>query len=278
MNIKNLPETDLIYRFWQPEVKPRASFLLIHGLGAHSGRWHFFGEYFAERGFASYALELKGFGETSAIPGHIWSFETYFEDIKRIYGYIKKEHPANEIFLAGESLGALISFLMASRQSELFSGLICFSPAFKNRMKFSLSTYLQFVFYLYFFPIKQFKMPFNSQMCTRDAAYQKEMDSSWRETRVATARMLWNILKGQISSAAAAGKVTCPVLFLLAGEDKDQLVVPAAAKKIFKKIKTKDKQLIEYSAMLHALSIELEREKVFEDVLKWVNEKIRFNN
>ena len=35
-----------------------------------------------------------------------------------------------------------------------------------------------------------------------------------------------------------------------------------------------DKQLIEYPEMFHALSIDLDREKVFADILNWVERRI----
>jgi alpha-beta hydrolase superfamily lysophospholipase len=63
-----------------------------------------------------------------------------------------------------------------------------------------------------------------------------------------------------------------PVLFLLAG--KDLLVDPRESESVFKKLKIKDKTLIKYPEMLHALSIDLGREKVFEDIFSWLTKRI----
>jgi len=42
------------------------------------------------------------------------------------------------------------------------------------------------------------------------------------------------------------------------------------SEKVFRGLKTKDKKIIMYPEMYHALSIELAREKVFEDILRWL--------
>lgn len=61
-------------------------------------------------------------------------------------------------------------------------------------------------------------------------------------------------------------------LFLVAGDDK--MVDSRASMEIFKRLKVKDKTLVEYPGMYHSLSIELGKEKVFEDLLKWVEKRI----
>jgi alpha-beta hydrolase superfamily lysophospholipase len=42
------------------------------------------------------------------------------------------------------------------------------------------------------------------------------------------------------------------------------------SKKIFNRLQLKDKKMIEYPGMYHALSIEKGKEKVFADILAWV--------
>ena len=74
-------ETGIMYRQWEGELS-RGSILLVHGFGSHSGRWKFLADFFLKNGFSSYAIELKGFGETNSPKGHIGSFDTYFDDIR----------------------------------------------------------------------------------------------------------------------------------------------------------------------------------------------------
>jgi alpha-beta hydrolase superfamily lysophospholipase len=67
-------------------------------------------------------------------------------------------------------------------------------------------------------------------------------------------------------------RVRTDTLFLLAGADT--FVSSEASKKIFKGIRFEHKHIIEYPQMRHSLTMELGREKVFEDILKWIERRI----
>lgn len=264
--------TDIMYQGWQAS-SPKAVLLLVHGLGGHSGRWEFLADYFLKQDFSSYAIELKGFGETETLAGHISSFNIYFEDILTLRGIIKKEYPGKKIFIAGESLGGLIAFLLTAGKKDLFDGLICISPAFRSKLRFLIPEYLRIAFCALFNPTRQFKMPFDSAMTTQDEAYRKMMDTDPREHRFATASLLVKTAFSMNRAKGAAGRINVPVLFLLAG-DNDALVDSGESKKIFAGLGVKDKKLVQYPDMRHALSIEKDREKVFGEILKWLQTKV----
>jgi alpha-beta hydrolase superfamily lysophospholipase len=108
-------------------------------------------------------------------------------------------------------------------------------------------------------------------MCTRDAAYQEVMDNCSDEVRVASLKLLVSALGEQMGASRRAKGHGVPALFLLAG--MDELVDPRASRKVFAKLGADDKTLIEYPEMRHALSIELDRERVFEDILAWAEQR-----
>lgn len=249
---------DVGYRQW---IAPRARavFLLVHGIGTYSGRWEAMADFFLKNDISSYALE-------SPDP------EDYYDGILRLRELISKNNPGKKIFLIGESLGGLISFLLVLRRKGLFDGLICFSPAFKSALKLSGPDYLKILASLLYNPKKEFALPFDSSMCTRDEDYRKRMDSDEREHRLASARSIFGILLLQMASSISVKKLATPVLFLVPGDDK--IVDSRAGIGIFKRLAVKDKTLIEYPGMYHSLSVELGKEKVFEDLLKWVKERI----
>jgi alpha-beta hydrolase superfamily lysophospholipase len=267
--MKDLVEREgLLYRTWDA-ASPRAVLLLVHGMGAHTARWDFLGSHLAARGVTSYGLELRGFGRTPDRPrGHVDSFSVWEEDILHLRRIIELDHPGQKVFLLGESLGGIPVFNLAASQPEAFAGQIHISPCFKSGLKFPLSSYLTLVGQYPFNKRKTIPVPFTAAMCTRDAEYAAVMDANPDELRVSSLKMLMDTMSGQRKAFRAASRASVPVLFLLAG--KDSLVDAAASHKLFAKLALADKTVIEYPEMHHALSIDLGRERVFDDILTWL--------
>ena len=263
--------TGIMYRKWQAQ-SPKAVLLLVHGLGAHTARWEFLGDFFQRNNVSAYGLELMGFGQTQGERGHIDSFRLYFRDIRFLYDIIKARHSDKKVFLLGESMGALICFHYASFMPQLFDGLICITPSFRSKLYFCPWTYLALWLALCLNPKKQFPVPITAQMCTRDTEYQRTIDTDPLDTHKASARLYWNILKAQLKAKFLKEKIVFPFLALTAGEDT--VVDSFAAYKIFKGLNTQDKEILNYPGMSHALSIDVGREKVFEDILKWIEKRI----
>lgn len=264
-------QTGIIYRVWEAAA-PRAAIVLVHGLGAHSARWESMASFLQGAGVSVYAPELQGFGLTTSLKGHIDSFSAYYGQIGRVSDMARQKYHGLPVFIAGESLGGLIAFLAVLKSPGMFSGLIAIAPAFRQVLRLSPMFYAAVFFWLLIYPKKQFVMPFSLSMCTRDAEYCALMEKDPREHRLASARLLFETeICGRVASARAF-EMTLPVLFLLPG--KDMLVHSGASRKIFEKIASPQKQLIEYPQMYHALSIDTGKEKVFEDILDWIDKLI----
>jgi alpha-beta hydrolase superfamily lysophospholipase len=262
--------TGIAYRRWTAK-DPRGSFVLIHGLGAHTGRWRALAKHLARSGFSSYALELRGFGCTKDSPGYINSFKIYLQDIMRLRQIVLSENPGLKIFSLGESMGALAVLLTAIENPGSFDGVVMISPALTSRLKFKLLEYLDMSFAALSNPRKTFKMPFDSAMCTRDPYYQRLLDRDRREHRVASARLLSQIAFAQLKSRFQAANLKVPTLFLVAGDD--QLVDSRDTIKLFREIRNPDKKIIEYPQMRHALSIDIDKEQVFNDIIEWAGQR-----
>jgi len=259
------------YRQWNVS-KAEAVLLLVHGFGGHPGRWEPLADYFSSRGVASYALSLRGFGDTLGVKGHVDSFNTYLCDIESLVWVMRQDYPHQKLFLLGESLGALICFLMAIRKEELFKGLICLSPAFASMFELDVKTFWSIVFYSVFEPSKQYSMDISLSFCSRDAELVKRMDADVREHRLASARLLVQTLFAQYRAKLFINRITIPALFLLSGQDT--IVSTAESLKIFKRLINVDKAVKVYPEMLHALSIDLGRESVFEEIYSWIKARV----
>ncbi|HDT13042.1 MAG TPA: alpha/beta fold hydrolase [Candidatus Aminicenantes bacterium] len=267
--------TDVLFRRWdaRPDAaSPRAVLLLVHGLGAHSGRWTFLAEYFAGRGYASYAIELRGFGRTPERPrGHVRSFEVWGRDIMALRDELGRDFPDRKVFLVGESMGGLIAYDLAGRYPDRFDGTVLMAPAFRNGLTFPLGAYVKVALLSPFKPAHMIDLPFTSEMATRDADYAAAMNADPDELRAASLKLMAGFLPLQARAGRMAKRFRSPALFLIPGVD--HLVDERAARRIFGRLGAADKTLVEYPEMFHALYIDLGREKVFRDMLGWLEER-----
>jgi alpha-beta hydrolase superfamily lysophospholipase len=264
-------DTGIGYRHWAAAA-PRAVFLLVHGLGAHGGRWEACGDYFMRRGISSYAVELRDLDRPDEHDPRTQNFRSYDERILRLHAIAGSGNPGKKIFLVGESMGGLIAFLLAAQRPGLFNGLICISPAFANRLKLPVRTYLSIFLSLIFDPGRTFSLPFNPSMCTRDESYRAQMEADPLEHRVSPARLLVDILAAQVRAGGAARRLQVPALFLTAGQDS--ISDPAAAERVFASIAAADKRIVKFPSMFHALSVDVGKEKVFAEMLGWVEGRV----
>ena len=110
---------------------PRGRALYVHGLGGASTNWTDLAALLAVR-FEGWAVDLPGFGRSRppmrggySIRGHVAAVIDVLEDIAHRPGAAAGE----PVHLLGNSLGGLVSLLVASRRPDLVASLTLISPA-----------------------------------------------------------------------------------------------------------------------------------------------------
>lgn len=249
------------YKAWV-HPSPRSVLLLVHGLGANPDWWEALSAFFLKSNHSLYAIDLR---KSS-------SFKAFKSDILALRGIIKKDNPQKKIFAICESMGALIILSMALEDKELFDGLICISPAFKSVAPLKITDYIKIFLSLLYNPKNTYKLPIDAYMCTHDADFAKIIEADYNKDLLSTPKVLRDIFIAQVYLIFSKKEILLPVLFLLAGDDK--LVDGNVSKKVFSSLKTPDKALIEYDGMYHSLSIEVGKEKVFQDMFKWIEGRV----
>ncbi len=259
------------FRKWGVK-KPKAVIIAVHGMGAHTDRWKFLAEFMNTKKIAVYAVELKGYGVLAQEPGYAESFRVYYRDIAALKAMAISENPNAPVFIIGESMGGLITHMNLIEYDGNYSGVIEVSPAFMDNMKMSLGYRLNIFLNSIINPKRPFAMPFKSEELTHDKAVLKWLAKEKKEHRFAAAGPLKEILFKQIKAGFATGSIRIPALFLIA--DQDYLINTKSMENIFGKVKS-EKRLIKYENTFHALSIEKDRNKIFEDIHKWMTETIK---
>jgi acylglycerol lipase len=133
-SIESADGTKLAYRAW-PKPGAVITFAVVHGLGEHAGRYARFADGMARHGMSTYALDLRGHGNSEGQRGHVDSWSQWTDDVSVFVRHVEGA-ATGEVIPLGHSFGgaALISTVLAGKLpgSKRF---VLSSPALKLRLK-----------------------------------------------------------------------------------------------------------------------------------------------
>jgi pimeloyl-ACP methyl ester carboxylesterase len=110
---------------------PRERALYVHGLGGASTNWTDLAALLSIR-FEGWALDLPGFGRSQPPPRRRYSIRGHVQAVIDVLEHIAQqpgEAAGRPVHLLGNSLGGLVSLLVASRRPDLVATLTLISPA-----------------------------------------------------------------------------------------------------------------------------------------------------
>ena len=90
--------------------------IFLHGFGASRKHWRSNLEYFAKRNYASYSLDLLGFGDSDQpgirqigkLDNEIWSHQ-----VKDFIAQVIRPKNSGKVILIGNSLGSLVALTLS---------------------------------------------------------------------------------------------------------------------------------------------------------------------
>jgi alpha-beta hydrolase superfamily lysophospholipase len=109
--------------------EPKALLLVIHGMQSHA-EWFLSGEYLAEKGITTLAIDRRGSGLSGGAKGHANSAEELLDDVWAGYKTLAKQAPAGlPIHLHVNCYGTRIAFPYIAANPEHFRSMIVTSPS-----------------------------------------------------------------------------------------------------------------------------------------------------
>src|SRR5262245_23350921 len=109
LELEGVNGTKLYARAWRPDGPPRALVVIVHGFKAHSGLYANTAAELTKRGFAVYALDLRGHGKSSGERYYIDKFSEYVGDVAAFVSLAKAKEPGLPTFMLGHSAGGVIA-------------------------------------------------------------------------------------------------------------------------------------------------------------------------
>jgi len=257
----------IYYQYWLPEEKPKAIFLLVHGLVEHSGRYMNVVNYFVPRGVAIYGFDHIGHGKSEGKRAYIEHFKDFTDTIKQYYDQIRVWHPDTPIIIFGHSMGGLISTnYLLDFQTELSAAVISGPPLILPNAISVLSGELIAKFIPWLGLIK-----INPNDISRDKeVVQAYIDDPLVNNDRISAGLLNEIIKGMKRVASEAENINLPLIIVHGGADK--LAEPEGSQMLYDRATSQKKAIKIYDGLYHEVLNEPEREQVLADIAQKLNE------
>lgn len=265
---------------WLDKNRPiKAAILCIHGLGLNSNSYQDFGNLMAHKGYAVYALDVRGFGEWMKANGKARiNFDKTLLDIQNGLKLIHSLHPGLPVIILGESMGGAIALRAAAEYPDLIQGLVSSVPA-GDRFKqadTSISVFLH--------ALKGMKKDFDEGDKVIDQATDNaQLRAAWRNDPLDRLEFspedLLQFQQFMNGNHAAAKKVVNKPVVFFQGQ-ADRLVKPQGTEKLFAEIGSPSKAMIVLGSCEHLIFEEAKYTKsiqAFDFLETWLNANLALN-
>ena len=257
--------TRLAYRAW-PKPGAQVTFAVVHGHGEHSGRYQRFAEGMAKHGMATYAVDLRGHGESAGRRGHVDSWDQWVEDAAAFITLVERQ-AEGEVVPLGHSFGGVV-MLSAARAGKLHQArrFILSSPALRlthevpawlNGVSATLSKVAP-------------KLTLNNNVDARTISRIPEVVDAYRADPLVhskiTARLYAEWRRASKENLEHADEIKLPFL-IVAGID-DGLIDPNVSRELHAKAPTSELRILE--GRYHEPFNDLGSEEVFELIAGWL--------
>lgn len=252
---------------------PQARVILLHGLGdhAHALPYRHVTDYLVAQKMAVYAFDLRGHGQSEGPRMFVNAWSDIQTDVCDFVTLVQHEAPAKPLFLLGLSMGGLIALHHAIHHPEGITGVVVGAPAVGPPGIPALLKKLM--------PILSRIMPRASlnpgldyTRLSRDASAAQAYTADPSFQTKTTPRLAAEVLTSIDWVRTLAPQLSLPLLILHGTEDT--LVPPAGSADFYKKVGSTDKTRITYPGAYHNLFLEIHREQVFSDIVRWMQKHL----
>jgi acylglycerol lipase len=257
-------------RSWRPEGAPRAVIAICHGVNSHGGQYVWTAAQLVARGFAVYAVDLRGRGKSEGERFYVEDVTDYVSDVRGMIAIATARDPGLPVYLLGHSAGGVTSCTYALDHQGDIDGLICESFAFQVPAPgFVLSA------------IKGL-----SHIAPRLGVLTLKMKDFTRDPDALAALEADPLTKDEVQPAATVaalvraderlhdsfGEITLPVL-ILHGSD-DHATVCRGSEFFHAHAGSADKTLKIYKDHYHDLLNDIGKEQVLADIVSWIEARL----
>ncbi|HSO30757.1 MAG TPA: lysophospholipase [Candidatus Sulfomarinibacteraceae bacterium] len=256
----------LLTRHWPAEAA-RASVLLVHGLGEHSGRYEHVGDQLAAAGLETFGWDLRGNGASGGERAWLDGWSRFHDDLEDRLAAVRAALPGRPVTLYGHSLGGLIALGYAVSNRPRPDLLVLSAPGIDDDLaawKHAVAPILARI-------VPRFRLPdgITAAMRSRDPARQAAVEGDPLMLGWATTKFGALGFAEQARVRAVASGLSVPTLVI---HGLDDPVVPAHFSEPLGAIACVTRRT--YAGARHELHNEPEGPGVIGDVIAWIDRRL----
>ncbi len=275
----------LFYRCWYPAIAPQTApvkgvVAIVHGLGEHSGRYCAVVNGLTSAGYAVFAFDNQGHGQSEGQRGHIDHWQDYRDNTRAFLRLVRQQVPTVPLFLMGHSLGGLIVLDYALRgaadlEFKAFNiqGLIVSAPPIQpmggtvSSARILLARLLSGLL-----PRLTLKMGLDKSGLSRNPQISAQLADDPLVHSYVTLRWGSETLDAIEWVKAHVDQLTLPIL--ITHGEADPIIAPAGSCQIFQQIQSSQKTLTLYPGSYHEPHNDFDAEVVVRDLVDWCDRRL----
>jgi alpha-beta hydrolase superfamily lysophospholipase len=261
---------DIFTRSWRPNAQPRAAIVIVHGFNSHSGQYFWVADQFTAKGFAVYALDLRGRGKSQGERFFVEKFADYTSDVHSLVKLAKSRERGLPVFMLGHSAGGVVACIYALEHQAELAGLICEDFAHEVPAPDVALSILKGVSHI---APHAHVLRLKNEDFSRDPAVVRAMNEDpliAHETQ--PAQTVAEMVRADERLKKEFPLITLPVLILHGTADR--VTKPSGSQHFHARAGSSDKTLKLYDGHFHDLLNDLGKEVVMADILHWVDARM----
>ena len=260
---------NLFWQAWLPEARPRGVVALAHGISEHSGRYAWTGEQLAARGYALYALDHRGHGQSDGARAVIDRLDNAVDDLGELVAIADAESAGQaKPFLFGHSFGGFLALAYATRRQGEIQGLMLSAPVALLEAASPVQRIAGHI--LSAIAPKLGVFPIDSSTVSRDPQVVTDYDADPLNFHgKLPARTVHEMAQEVGRFPETIPSLTLPLLLQVG--TGDELVPPRSSELVYEWASSDDKTIKRYDGLYHEILNEPERDAVVADTLAWLD-------
>ena len=259
----------IFVRSW-PLDAPRAVIVICHGVNSHGGQYLWVGEQFAAAGFAVYALDLRGRGQSDGERFYVENVADYVSDVAATIALAKSRHPGLPVFLLGHSAGGVVSATYVLENPSAVAGFICESFAFQVPAPgFALAAIKGLSHIAPRLPVLKLK---NEDFSRDPKAVEALNNDPLTAREVQPAMTVAALVRADERLREEFPRITLPVLIMHGTADK--ATVCHGSEFFYQTAGSQDKTMKLYEGHYHDLLNDVGKEQVMSDIRAWIGARL----